>query len=118
MKHLIQAVTFASAIVAGPAFAASWTLVPESSHLAYGSIKKDTVGEVNSFTSLSGQVSPDGQVEVEIDLSSVETNIDIRNERIEGHAQGIFDEQLERRQALCPPGDDILLLQFVQQVRP
>ncbi len=82
MKHLIQAVTFASAIVAGPAFAASWTLVPESSHLAYGSIKKDTVGEVNSFTSLSGQVSPDGQVEVEIDLSSVETNIDIRNERM------------------------------------
>ncbi|MES0863578.1 cytochrome c family protein [Ruegeria sp. SCPT10] len=82
MKHLIHAVTIASAIIAGPALAEGWTLVPDGSHLAYGSIKKDTVGEVNSFTSLSGTVSPDGQAMIEIDLSSIETNIDIRNERM------------------------------------
>ncbi|WP_120635001.1 c-type cytochrome [Ruegeria sp. EL01] len=82
MKLLLKAVTIASAIVASPALATSWTLDPEGSHLAYGSIKKDTVGEVNSFSSLSGHVSPDGKVEIEIDLSSVETNIDIRNERM------------------------------------
>ncbi|NVO57732.1 c-type cytochrome [Rhodobacteraceae bacterium B1Z28] len=82
MKLLLKAVTIASAIVATPALATSWTLAPESSHLAYGTIKKDTVGEVNSFTNLSGHVSPDGKVEIEIDLSSVETNIDIRNERM------------------------------------
>jgi len=58
---------------------------PEGSHLAYGTIKKDTVGEVNSFTGLSGHVSPDGTAEIEIDLSSVETNIDIRNERMIAH---------------------------------
>ena len=82
MKLLMKAVTIASAIVASPALATSWTLDPEGSHLAYGSIKKDVVGEVNSFTNLSGHVGPDGKVEIEIDLSSVETNIDIRNERM------------------------------------
>ncbi|MEO1109733.1 MAG: cytochrome c family protein [Pseudomonadota bacterium] len=82
MKQLIHAVTIASAIIAGPALAEGWTLVPDGSHLAYGSIKKDSVGEVNSFTSLSGTVNPDGLAMIEIDLSSVETNIDIRNERM------------------------------------
>ncbi|WP_170574472.1 c-type cytochrome [Ruegeria atlantica] len=85
MKLLLKAVTIASAIVATQALAETWTLAPESSHLAYGTIKKDTVGEVNSFTGLSGQVTPDGQAEIQIDLTSVETNIDIRNERMIEH---------------------------------
>ena len=82
MKLLLKAVTIVSAIVATQTSAETWTLTPEGSHLAYGTIKKDTVGEVNSFTNLSGQVSADGKAEIEIDLSSVETNIDIRNERM------------------------------------
>ena len=82
MKLMLKAVTIASAIVATPVLAESWTLVPESSHLAYGTIKKDSIGEVNSFPNLSGHVSADGKTEIEIDLSSVETNIDIRNERM------------------------------------
>ncbi len=85
MKLLLKAVTIASAIVATPALAESWTLAPEGSHLAYGTIKKNTVGEVNSFTNLSGRVSPDGKAEIEIDLSSIETNIDIRNDRMIEH---------------------------------
>ncbi|WP_237218012.1 c-type cytochrome [Ruegeria lacuscaerulensis] len=85
MKLMLKAVTIASAIIATPALAEHWTLSPEGSHLAYGTIKKDTVGEVNSFTNLSGHVSPDGKAEIEIDLSSVETNIDIRNERMIEH---------------------------------
>ncbi|WP_170464622.1 c-type cytochrome [Ruegeria arenilitoris] len=82
MKLLLKAVTIASTIVATPVLAQTWTLAPEGSHLAYGSIKKNTVGEVNSFSKLSGQVSQDGKAEIEIDLSSVETNIDIRNQRM------------------------------------
>ena len=85
MKLLMKAVTIASAIVATPVLASGWTLAPEGSHLAYGTIKKDTVGEVNSFTRLSGHVSADGKAEIQIDLSSVETNIDIRNERMIEH---------------------------------
>lgn len=85
MKLLMKAVTIASAIVATPVLASGWTLAPEGSHLAYGTIKKDTVGEVNSFTRLSGHVSADGMAEIQIDLASVETNIDIRNERMIEH---------------------------------
>lgn len=82
MKLLLKALTIASAIVATPVLATGWTLSPEGSHLAYGTIKKDTVGEVNSFTGLSGHITPDGKAEIEIDLSSIETNIDIRNDRM------------------------------------
>ncbi|WP_319544572.1 YceI family protein [Ruegeria conchae] len=85
MKLLFKTITIASAFVAGPALAADWTLNPSASHLAYGTVKIDDVGEVNSFTNISGHVSEDGKVEIDIDLSSVETNIDIRNERMIEH---------------------------------
>ena len=71
--------------VAGAVSADSWTVDGANSNLSFGSIKKDTVGEVHSFTGLSGSVSADGAVMVEIDLTSVETNIDIRNERMIEH---------------------------------
>ena len=49
---------------------------------AFGSIKKDTVGEVHSFEAIAGGVTGDGKAEIQIDLTSVQTNIDIRNERM------------------------------------
>lgn len=75
---LIAAVPIGAARAAEPA----WTLVPAESKLSYGSIKKDSVGEVNHFTGLTGGVAADGTVSVEIDLTTVETWIDIRNERM------------------------------------
>lgn len=66
MKLLLRAVTIASAIVAAPVLAESWVLASEGSHLAYGTVKNDTVGEVNSFTNLSGHVSPDGKAEIDL----------------------------------------------------
>lgn len=63
----------------------SWTLDGASSKIAFGSIKKDTVGEVHSFQNVTGHVLPDGSTTVEIALGSVETNIDIRNERMVAH---------------------------------
>ena len=85
MKLLFKAFTIASVFVAGPALASGWTLNSDASHLAYGTIKIDDIGEVNAFTNLSGHVSDDGKVEIDIDLSSVETNVDIRNERMIEH---------------------------------
>lgn len=85
MKLLFKAFTIASVFVAGPALASGWTLNADASHLAYGTIKIDDIGEVNAFTNLSGHVSDDGKVEIDIDLSSVETNVDIRNERMIEH---------------------------------
>ncbi|WP_299957714.1 cytochrome c family protein [uncultured Roseobacter sp.] len=65
--------------------ATSWTLDGATSKIAFGSIKKDTVGEVHSFETLSGTVTPDGTARIEIALNSVQTNIDIRNERMVEH---------------------------------
>ncbi|RED18397.1 c-type cytochrome [Pontivivens insulae] len=80
----IAAVT--GALVAGTAaIADSWTLNEDSSLVAFGSIKKDTVGESHAFETVSGTVSADGTVAIEIDLTSVQTNIDIRNERMMEH---------------------------------
>jgi cytochrome c2 len=64
------------------ALADSWSLSPDESKIAFGSIKKDQVGEVHHFKSISGSVSTDGAAKIEIDLTSVETWIDIRNERM------------------------------------
>lgn len=67
------------------AAAESWTLNGEASRVAFGSVKKDVIGEVHHFTGLTGSVSADGAVALEIDLASVETYIDIRNERMIEH---------------------------------
>lgn len=70
-------------LCATPSLAAEWTLDSDASKVAFGSVKKDTVGEVHHFQSLSGSVDEDGKVVVEIDVASVETWIDIRNERMQ-----------------------------------
>ena len=80
---------------AGVASAQTWTLDGGASHLAYGSIKKDTIGEVNSFSGLKGTVDETGKANVTIDLTTLETNIDIRNERMLEHVfKGVGEAQL------------------------
>jgi len=61
---------------------AQWELVNDVSSIHYVSVKKSSVGEVNSFEKLTGSVDEAGKVALAIDLSSVETNVGIRNERI------------------------------------
>ena len=63
----------------------SWTLSADESKVAFGSVKKDKVGEVHHFKTISGGVGADGAAKIEIDLTSVETWIDIRNERMGEH---------------------------------
>lgn len=64
---------------------ATWTSVGDQSSIAFGSIKKNVAGEVHHFENIVATVSEDGKVEIKIDLNSLETNIDIRNERITEH---------------------------------
>ncbi|MBV1915169.1 MAG: YceI family protein [Pseudomonadales bacterium] len=61
---------------------ADWNLVNSQSSLNFVSVKKSKVGEVHRFSQLSGTIKDSGQSNVKIDLSSVETNIAIRNERM------------------------------------
>lgn len=81
----IATATFALVMLTTPAFAGGWTLDGDASSLSFGSIKNDSVGESHMFQTLSGGVDGEGAVSLTIDLASVETNIDIRNERMLEH---------------------------------
>ncbi|AUX70796.1 hypothetical protein CHX26_03490 [Porphyrobacter sp. HT-58-2] len=67
---------------AAPVNEGDWTLDPATSRLSYVSIKAGEVAEANRFDALSGSVAADGTASLDIDLSSVETGVDIRNERM------------------------------------
>lgn len=86
MKSIFSSLV-AGLLISTPAFAA-WTLQPEQSQLFFSSIKKETVAETHQFKSLQGTVSDSGEFSVTIDLSSAETGIPIRNERL---AQYLFE---------------------------
>lgn len=67
---------------APPVTGAEWTLDGAASELSYVTIKAGEIAEVNSFETLSGTVSANGAAKIEIDLASVSTGVDIRNERM------------------------------------
>ncbi len=60
----------------------TWTLDAENSGLTYVTVKNADLAEINTFRTMSGQVEPDGSAEIEIDLSSVDTNNEIRDPRM------------------------------------
>lgn len=64
---------------------AGWQLNNAESNLSFVSIKKDVVAEVHHFTSMQGKVSNSGFAKLVIDLASIESNIDIRNQRMKKH---------------------------------
>ncbi|WP_234036193.1 YceI family protein [Porphyrobacter sp. YT40] len=67
---------------AAPLTEGDWTLDPAGSRLSYVSIKAGEVAEANRFDTLSGSVAADGTASLDIDLASVDTGVDIRNERM------------------------------------
>ncbi|MDU0111810.1 YceI family protein [Psychrosphaera aquimarina] len=70
-------------LVSAPSFA-DWTLNNDKSNLNFISVKKSSIVEVHHFTQLSGSVAETaGKANIEINLTSVDTMIPIRNERIQ-----------------------------------
>ena len=65
-----------------PLVEGSWSVDAAASSLSYVSVKSGEIAESNSFSGLSGSVSVDGAASLEIDLSTIETKVDIRNERM------------------------------------
>ncbi|NRB42061.1 MAG: YceI family protein [Pseudomonadales bacterium] len=53
------------------------------SHLRFITVKKEHVAEVQRFESINGALAADGQLTFSIDLASVNTQIDIRDSRIQ-----------------------------------
>lgn len=74
--------TLAITFAASAASADSWTLNGDMSNVSFGSIKNDYTGESHSFGTVSGAVTDAGAVTLDLALGSVETMIDIRNERM------------------------------------
>lgn len=61
---------------------ADWELDNTSSTVNFISVKNDSVAEIHSFTSLVGFIGAQGNAQLTIDLGSVQTLIDVRNERM------------------------------------
>lgn len=78
----ITASAVALTLMAQTTWAETWTLNGDMSNIAFGSVKNEYNGEVHHFSTLSGSVDAEGQVVVSVPLASVETMIDIRNERM------------------------------------
>lgn len=72
---------FAPALLVNAA-QAQWSLDNAASELSFVTTKADNVAEVHTFDLMSGSIADDGAVQVSIELASVNTMIDIRNERM------------------------------------
>ena len=89
LKHILTAaaLTVTAACAQAPAEPAplaqgSWSVDAAASSLSYVSVKSGEIAETNTFSGLSGSVTPDGAASLQIDLATVETKVDIRNERM------------------------------------
>lgn len=61
---------------------ADWTLDAEQSNISFVTTKNTSTSEIQQFRKFSGTLTPAGEVRVEIDLSSVDTAIEIRDQRM------------------------------------
>jgi len=68
-------------VAVGSSAWADWRVMDESS-ISYVSLKNNAVAENNRLTGLTGGIDADGTLSMTIDLASVETGVDIRNQRM------------------------------------
>lgn len=71
-------------------FANSWTIDLKQSKLNFISIKKVHVAEVHTFNKFQGALDEQGQFNLTIDLASVDTNIELRDNRLR---EFLFDSE-------------------------
>ena len=81
---ILQRVALAVTALAFSAVAsAQWSLDLDDSQLSFVTVKAEHIAEVHSFSRLEGQIDAAGNARISIDLTSVETGIAIRNERMQ-----------------------------------
>ncbi len=71
--------------ICGAESSSSWKLIPAKSELSFISIKSSHIVESNVFTDISGSLSTEGMADLTIDLSSVDSGIAIRDDRMQEH---------------------------------
>lgn len=62
-----------------------WKLVPDESFLSFISVKQTDIAEVSTFERYDVRVDSDGAASVSIDLSSVATGVELRDQRVRDH---------------------------------
>jgi polyisoprenoid-binding protein YceI len=82
MKSLLLSTTFIIfSLICFPTNA-HWILVEGDSSLSFVSTKNQNISEVQQFTTLKGEFSPEGKLMVEIELASIDSGIGIRDTRM------------------------------------
>lgn len=61
---------------------AGFQLISELSDVSFTSIKSGSIAENHFFKQISGGINPQGKLDLEFDVASLETHIPIRNERM------------------------------------
>ena len=69
-------------VAAAQPAAADWVLDNDASRLSFVSTKANAAAEVHRFRNLDGRVDDSGKATISIDLDSVDTAIEIRDERM------------------------------------
>lgn len=80
-KQRIAGLAAVMALVTAVSARADWKLSDESS-VSYISIKNHSVAETNRFSDVTGRIDANGLANVTINLASVDTQVEIRNERM------------------------------------
>jgi polyisoprenoid-binding protein YceI len=83
-QDAVTQTSFATRIGA-PTEPADWTLVPAESYLSFISVKQTDIAEVSCFERFDVSVGADGNALVRIDLTSVATGVDLRDQRVRDH---------------------------------
>jgi polyisoprenoid-binding protein YceI len=83
-----------------PAAPVAWQLSPADSYFSLITVKQTNIAEVHSFERFNAYVDETGVAAVAIDLSSIATNVDLRDSRVRGYLfeVGVFPEANVRLQ--------------------
>jgi polyisoprenoid-binding protein YceI len=113
MPISIRSLTCVALLLVTQATLADWRLTG-ASKVGYVSIKNNAIAEHNYFSGVTGSLNKKGQLKVSIDLSTVETQVDIRNQRM----RDLFFEVMQYPQAVVTAQLDMQELAQVESGAP
>jgi polyisoprenoid-binding protein YceI len=113
MPIWIRSLTCVLLLLVTQATLADWRLTA-ASKVGYVSIKNNVIAEHNYFSGVTGSLNKKGQLKVSIDLSTVETQVDIRNQRM----RDLFFEVMQYPEAVVTAQLDMQELAQVESGAP
>lgn len=91
---------------------AAWQLASEQSFVHFITTKNTHISEVHQFKKVTGQLSDEGHLQVQLDLASVDTGIAIRDQRmrdtlfqVADYPQATLTAQITPEQLALEPGN-------------